>query len=316
MAATDRPANDDAPLALVTGACGFMGTHVCEVLAEAGHRIRATDLDAACGADDRERGRFPEAVRATGAELVPADVTRPETLAGLLDGVDHVFHIAAVFNDAVPFSVLEAVNVRGTRNLLDAVLAARADGRCALRRIVVWGAGGVYGFPTPGVPIREDTPSNPPNDYLRSKTLQEELVMDDGRERDLDWTIIRPTAVYGPRAVGAGGRAYNVSDDSRISTREFLRYVAELNGSPFLSLPAVPIRPLRSILKVVGHAAERANRSLGTSIPLESDTAEFVEQDVLYDTTRLKETGFSFTYPEAWEGIRDTLTWYRDAGWL
>ena len=66
----------------------------------------------------------------------------------------------------------------------------------------------------------------------------------------------------------------------------------------------------------MGRAAERANRTFGTSLPLEEDTAEFVEQDVFYDTTALKETGFTFEYPDAHKGIEDTLSWYRREGWL
>ena len=121
--------SDSPPLALVTGACGFIGSHLCEVLAEAGMMVRATDLPEVCKVDDRVRGRYPSVVRKSGAELVEADLTRPETLKGLLDGVDRVFHLGALFDYSAPFAELERVNVGGTRNLLGELerSAARLD---------------------------------------------------------------------------------------------------------------------------------------------------------------------------------------------
>jgi nucleoside-diphosphate-sugar epimerase len=110
----------ERPLSLVTGACGFMGTHMCEVLAEAGHRIRATDLPAAHEKDDRAKGRFPSVIDRLGVEFVPGDFTRPGDLAALVRDVDYVFHVAGVFSYSAPWALLRQVNESGTEALIDA----------------------------------------------------------------------------------------------------------------------------------------------------------------------------------------------------
>jgi nucleoside-diphosphate-sugar epimerase len=68
--------------------------------------------------------------------------------------------------------------------------------------MVLWGAGGVYGFPSAeSLPIREEDAKAPPNNYLKSKHQQEQMVMRIGRETGLRYSIVRPTGVYGPRGV-------------------------------------------------------------------------------------------------------------------
>jgi nucleoside-diphosphate-sugar epimerase len=350
------PKAQPRPLSLVTGACGFMGTHMVEVLAEAGHRVRATDLPGAWASDDRKVGRFPSVVRAAGAEIVPADITKPETLVDLAKDVDYVFHIAAVFNYSAPMSVLERVNVGGTKNLTDEVLR---HGK--VKRLVLWGAGGVYGVPEPGRPIVEDMPAKPMNNYLRSKDQQEKLVMELGTSKGLPWTIIRPTGVYGPRAVYGGGQMimgpagmkvvaipanftaripfvhvrdvvraalhlatepqakgqiYNLNDDTQMSTVDYMRHVSALMGSFFVKLPPVPIKPLKRVLVAAAKASQTAARRLGTTSPIEADTIAYLGEDFTYSNDKLKGAGFKFLYPDARDGVRDTIEWYRKEGWL
>jgi UDP-glucose 4-epimerase len=195
----------DKPISLVTGACGFIGSHMVEVLAEAGHRVRATDLAEAYEKDDLGKGRFPSVLRAHEVEFTPSDMRAPASFEPLLDGVDYVFHIASVFNYTAPRSVLQAVNVQGTRAMVDMLLAPERKER--LKRFVLWGAGGVYGLPTPyDIPLTEDTPPAPCNNYLKSKWQQEWMLMEAGRKHGFPFASIRPTGVYGPRGVYGGGQ--------------------------------------------------------------------------------------------------------------
>ncbi|MEW6443608.1 MAG: NAD-dependent epimerase/dehydratase family protein [bacterium] len=190
------------PLSLVTGSCGFIGSHMVEVLHQAGHRVRATDLGESYRTDDPGRGRFPGVLKALGVEFVPSDLTRPATLREAVKGVDYVFHVAGLFSYSAPWEALRKVNVDGTRELCGLVAAEKG-----FRRLVLWGAGGVYGFPPAEfLPIREEDPKAPPNDYLKSKHEQEQLVMRLGRTQGLRYTILRPTGVYGPRGIYGMGR--------------------------------------------------------------------------------------------------------------
>ncbi|MBN1947621.1 MAG: NAD(P)-dependent oxidoreductase [Bradymonadales bacterium] len=192
-----------APKSLVTGACGFIGTHVVEDLVSAGHTVIATDVPAACEADDRKAGKFPGVLRELGVTLRPADIRNKAELAEVVEPVDYVFHIASVFNYHAPWELYRSVNIEGTRNLLELV-QERASG---LKRFVLWGAGGTYGLPRyQDGPFHEEMPAAPGNDYLRSKWFQEHLTMRFCGQNHISYSILRPTTVYGPRQVYGFGK--------------------------------------------------------------------------------------------------------------
>ncbi|HEY3359409.1 MAG TPA: NAD(P)-dependent oxidoreductase [Polyangia bacterium] len=346
------------PKSLITGACGFMGTHMVEVLAEAGHDIRATDLPSAYAEDDRKTGRFPSVLKKLGVEFVPADLARPETLQPLVEDVDYIFHVASVFSYKAPWSVLKRVNVDGTRALLDYALKA-GNG---LKRVVVWGAGGIYGLPDPeDLPFREDSTPAPTNDYLRSKWFEEHMVMKYGQERGLKWSIMRPTTVYGPRAVYGGGQllmgaakmpvaampssftghipfvhvrdvcraalhlaeskaaenqAFNLNDDTIMTTVEFFKYVAGLTGHRFVELPALPIMKVRAAILGIMDLVTAFTEIANLPPAVERGPIEFLGKDFAYANDKLKSTGYKFLYPDARDGIRDTIAWYKQEGWL
>jgi len=202
------------PVSLVTGACGFIGTSMIEVLHQAGHTVRATDLAEAGMEDDWVRGRFPSVLKGLKVDFVPSDMTRPETLKDLVKGVDYVFHIAAIFSYTASWEALKRVNIDGTLELCNLLLEEKK-----VKKMVLWGAGGVYGFPPPEfLPVREEDPKSPPNNYLKSKHEQEQLVMRLGRTRGLRYSIVRPTGVYGPRCVyGMGQMLMSLAKTKRVA---------------------------------------------------------------------------------------------------
>lgn len=330
---------------LVTGACGFLGSHVVDVLAEAGHEVRATDLPDACEADDRARGRFPSFVRTRAAELRPADLTQPASLDGLFEGVTYVFHVAAVFSYSAPWELLHRVNVEGTRNLCEAALGA------GVQRILAWGAGGIYGIPTPErLPFTETSEVRPPNAYQRSKWEQEQVLAHYHRERGLSYAALRPVTPYGARAVYGGGQlvmdvarmrhavvpsnfrfripfahardvaraalhlathpaadgeAYNMVDDIPLATVDYIKFIATCMGREARVIPPVPLGLVRGALRLAS--------VFGL---FERDLAAYFGRDFAYDNTKLKATGFEFLYPDPRPGLAETVTWYRDQGWL
>lgn len=181
---------------VVTGACGFIGSHMVETLAAQGHEVVATDHPSAFEATGQVARMNVEVVRRLAARVIPADVTVAGAMDEAVRGADYVFHVASVFNYSTPWTTLYRVNVQGTANLLDSIERANGD----IRRLVVWGAGGVYGMPAPGnTPFTEETPPNPSNNYLKSKWFQEFLTMERCHRAGIKWTIIRPTTVFGKR---------------------------------------------------------------------------------------------------------------------
>jgi nucleoside-diphosphate-sugar epimerase len=204
---------------LVTGSCGFIGSHVVEVLAENGHEVVAADHPSAwVGEDNVKAAKYPGLVRNLARETYSIDLGDPGTLDALPKDFDYVFHVASVFNYTATYDLLHRVNVRGTEALVD-----RLGGSKRLKRWLQVGAGGVYGLPSQRkvAEFTEDLAPLPGNNYLRSKWEQEYFIMEKGRLEGLPYSIIRPTTVYGPRG-GYGARQLFMS----------------LIGGPVVALPA------------------------------------------------------------------------------
>ena len=157
---------------LVTGANGFVGSHLVPALLDAGHRVLALVRDDAGAAD--VTSRLTDAQRAA-VEIRRGDVTKPETLAPALAGADGILHLAALPRDWDNGASLRLVNTEGTRNLLKAASDA------GVRRFVHLGALGVV--------------DDPSLHYASSKAKAMALV----RESGLDWTILEPSLLFGPR---------------------------------------------------------------------------------------------------------------------
>jgi uncharacterized protein YbjT (DUF2867 family) len=143
----------------VTGGTGFVGSHLLRLAREQGYEVRALT-----------RGWKPPEDEIA---WVDGALDRPETLAKLVAGADAVIHVAGAIN-APTRAGFEAVNAGGTANMID---AARAAG---VRRFVHISS---LAAREPGL-----------SDYGWSKAKSERLVAASG----LDWTIVRPPAVYGP----------------------------------------------------------------------------------------------------------------------
>jgi nucleoside-diphosphate-sugar epimerase len=96
----------------------------------------------------------------------------------------------------VPWEVLYNVNVVGTKNVFEEILRSGSTPK----RVVVWSTNGIYGVPEPDeLPIREDSPVKPTTRYALSKFLEEKTALLYYRKHNIPVTIIKPTAVYGPR---------------------------------------------------------------------------------------------------------------------
>jgi nucleoside-diphosphate-sugar epimerase len=167
---------------LVTGATGFLGSHIAEQLAREGHTVRVL----ARRTSDRS---FLQGFE---AEEVLGEVTQPDSLAAVVDGVEAIVH-AAGLTKARSAAEFDAVNAGGTANLLAALDPAQP-----LRRFVLISSLAAHGPSQDGQPRPPEAPATPVTAYGRSKLRAEELVRSwaaDGHAA----TIIRPPGIYGPR---------------------------------------------------------------------------------------------------------------------
>lgn len=165
---------------LVTGATGFLGGHLIEKMAKGPHVPVCAYRK---GSDTRK-------VDGLGLEKASFDLTDRASMLQALKGVDAVVHLAAYYTFTGRKETYEKVNVKGTGDLLDACREA------GVKRFIYCSSTEAMG-PIASPPGDEDSPLNPQYEYGRSKARAEELVKASG----LDWTILRPSGIYGPSNV-------------------------------------------------------------------------------------------------------------------
>jgi dihydroflavonol-4-reductase len=175
-------------LAFVTGATGFLGSHVARVLSESGADLR---LLVRPTSDLRN-------IQGLRSDLVVGDLREPETFAKALVGCDALFHVAADYRIWVrdPNEMYRS-NVDGTRFLLSAAQ------KYGVRRLVYTSSVATMGFKADGSPADEDSPVSL-NDmigpYKRSKFLAEQVAIDAAKS-GVDVVIVNPTTPVGEQDI-------------------------------------------------------------------------------------------------------------------
>lgn len=159
----------------ITGARGFIGRRLAAAHAARGDEVRVLT-------------RAADNTLPIGYEAFVGDLATPDTIpAAFVEGAEVLYHCAAELRDE---SAMAAVNVDGTRRLLEL-----APGH--IRRWVQLSSVGVYGPRRTGA-VREDAAPNPANAYERTKAEADRLVMEAAAGGDFEWTMLRPSIVYGP----------------------------------------------------------------------------------------------------------------------
>ena len=269
---------------LVTGADGFIGSHLTETLVRQGYKVRAFVcynsfnswgwLDQ-CAED--VRGKF---------EVIPGDIRDPHGVKEAMKGCDAVLHLAALI--AIPFSYHSPdtyidTNIKGTLNVLQ---AARDLG---VERIIHTSTSEVYGT-AKFVPITEDHPLQGQSPYSASKIGADQLAFSFYASFNLPVITIRPFNTYGPR------------QSARAVIPTIITQIA--NGAREIKLGSVtPTRDFSYVKDTVAGfiAALKAEGGLGEVINLGSnfeisimDTAQLIfdtmgsSVDIISDEIRLR----------------------------
>jgi len=176
---------------LVTGAAGFLGGHLVDMLLERGNEVRAMVRPV----EDASRLQ-----KLAGVEVVHGDLTDAESLKRAVQGVQRVYNVAAKTGPWGLEEVYWAVNVRGLADLVRASMTA------GVQRIVHTSSITVYGHHLRGI-VSEDHPYHAEdNPYSRSKIAGEKLIANLVKENDASVVIARPGWIYGPRDTASFGR--------------------------------------------------------------------------------------------------------------
>jgi dihydroflavonol-4-reductase len=169
---------------LITGATGFIGSHLAATLAQSGRSVVAL----------ARPGSDTSPLKAAGAEIVTGDVSDAGSLARAVKGCVHVFHVAAARPvNTRRASSYHATNVDGTLALTRAALAAGAS------RIVFTSSVGVFGSDG-SRDVDEQTPVRPDTAYRASKLAAERALLDLHRRERAPIVIARLSSVVGPGA--------------------------------------------------------------------------------------------------------------------
>jgi len=199
---------------LVTGGCGFIGSHLAEQLLSQGHEVVILD-NLSCGrlANIASFEKHPK------LRVVTADIVDREQIAPAFIGIDWVFHLAGIADIVPSIERPDAYfqnNVVGTLNVLQ---CARDAG---VKRLVYAASSSSYGIPAQ-YPTPETSPIQPQYPYALTKYMGEELVLHWAQVYKLPAVSLRLFNVYGPRSrtTGAYGAVFGV----------FL--AQKLNGKPY-----------------------------------------------------------------------------------
>lgn len=222
--------------ALVTGADGFIGSHLVEALVKDGYQVRAL-----CYYNSfNDWGWLENSPVKKDIEIITGDIRDPFFCRKISENIDYVFHLAALI--AIPFSysapqLYVETNVTGTLNMCQAALD------CKVSKIIHTSTSEVYGS-AQYVPIDEKHPLQPQSPYSASKIGADAIAMSYFNSFNLPLAIARPFNTYGPRQsaraviptmisqIASGKKQINLGDVT--PTRDF-NYVADTCRG-FLSL--------------------------------------------------------------------------------
>jgi len=321
---------------LVTGATGFVGSHLIKRLMADGYGVRALVRKG------RQIGGLDSRV-----EVVYGDIRDPLSLDGAVRGIDMVYHTAALVREAgVPDHLFYEVNVMGTRHLLE------ISHRYGIRRFIHISTCGVHGN-VQNPPATEDSPFMPEDIYQKTKLEGERVVMD-FRKKGLPTVIIRPTGVYGPGdrrllklfrlikerrffMVGSGetlfhpvyiddlidglvlagqvqgveGEVFLIGGERYLTLNELAQLIARVIDVPLrgLHLPVLPV-------KALAMAIEFIFKPLRIEPPLFRRRVDFFTKNRAFDISKAKRVLGYQPKVDIEEGIRLTIDWYRKEGLL
>lgn len=305
----------------LSGSDGFIGSHLAEALLAKGCEVRALSLYNSFN----NWGWLEEIAPAEGLEVVCGDVRDPHFCRAVTEGVDVIFHLAALI--AIPYSYVAPdsyvdTNVKGTVNLCQ---AAR-EHRC--QRFIHTSTSEVYGTAR-YVPIDEAHPLQPQSPYSASKIAADQMALSFHHAFDLPVVVARPFNTYGPRQsaraviptiitqIASGAEQIHLGDLSPTRDFNFVRDTCE----GFLALARCD-EALGQTVNIgsgqeisVGDTLSMIREIMGSDVEFVQDPQRLRPAGsevfrLCCDNTRLRElTGWSPQYTLR-QGLTETIDWF------
>ncbi len=323
----------------ITGGLGFTGAALVARLLERGDSVSVLD---------KNPGLLQDALEAAGAAVTLGSITDRETVARCSEGAEVVIHVAAAFRETeAPDSLYYQVNVDGTQVVLEEAIRAGA------RKFVYCSTQGVHGN-IDNPPGDENSPIAPGDYYQETKYLGEEVVRSHAGG-SIEYTILRPTAIFGPGDPGrflmifrrvnrgrflmfGGGETYyhpvyidNLVDAFElamapgvgageayiIADEEYvpIHTLVEKIGTALGVKVSIPMLPIAPLI-VAGHICEKICKPFGINPPIFPRRVDWFRQVRAFKIDKAKNELSYQPRIGIDEGLRLTGDWYRREGYL
>ncbi len=322
---------------LVTGVNGFLAANIVRELIVRNYSVRGL-LRFGCN-------ELP--IKGVKIEKIYGNITCYQDVVKAVDTCDYVIHAAAITAQNATPEAYEEVNVRGTKNVIDAVQSSPA------KKMIFVGTANTFSFGTrenPGDETREIDPLFAKSPYARSKTIAQEMVLTAVNEGRINAMVINPTFMIGPydakpssgriilmheqqkilfvppggksfvhvRDVaiavcnglekGKNGACYLVTNEN-LSYKEFFRKVAGITGSRKIRLETG-----RSLVKFLGELGSFKEK-MGIKSELNKVNASLLLVDNFYQS-RKAEQDLGLTFQPVEKAIREAVEWFLANGYL
>lgn len=324
---------------LVTGAAGFLGGHLVDMLVERGDEVRALVRPV----EDTSHLRTLHSV-----EIVQGDLTDSASLKRAVQGVQCVYNVAAKTGPWGLEDVYRAVNVQGLAVLIHVAIEA------GVQRIVHTSSITVYGHHLQGIVTEDDPFHAEDNPYSRTKIAGEKLIANLVKDEGAPVVIVRPGWIYGPRdmasfgrfvslvesgkgfIIGSGknivpavyvrdvaqglikagdaddtaiGQAYTIADDRRVTQAQYLNTIADCLQVPHISLH-LPYSALYSGGRVAELTWKAMGRSDAAPPPVTTYGITLLGGNQLFSIDKAyRELGYKPLY-DIKRGVAEGVQWY------
>ena len=320
----------------VTGAAGFVGSHLVRYLAERNVKVRAVI----------NRSPLPEDLRDhPSVESYICSITNRKEMTRCFEGIDVVYHLAtALGNRIVTDDEFFNINREGTRNVLSAAI------ECGVKKVIHFSSAGVYGRSSGFIAQKETDPLNPIDIYERSKQEGEQAALSFSEQ--LEVVVLRPGWVYGEgdrrtfkliRQIHSG--LFFIAGSGKINHTPV--YVGDLVKAAVMSVEKgksgeiynvgyemVPVEtmvntiagamnkgiiPIKLPIWMVyppAYLLSRLFALFGKEAPLSPAKLAFFMRGKPLDSSKIKEEFGIVSYSTFAEGMRRAIDWYKANQWL
>jgi nucleoside-diphosphate-sugar epimerase len=331
---------------LITGASGFIGSHLAERLVKEKHNVRVLVRNE----NSKERRDSIELLKRLKVEIIKGDLLNKDSLEKAIKNMDVIFHLAAIARPmAIPDEMYFKVNEGGTRNLLETCKGKRRK----IKKIILMSSVSAVGQSRDGNAVNEKTECKPIDVYGWSKLAAENVAMEHFYKHKMPIVILRPPMVFGERDLemlklfkivskrifpvssnrkcmeflyvgnlveacvlamkkGKAGEIYHISNGEHYSINEVVRAIEKAENKRVL-----PIKFPKIFIVSGGYVFEALGKILHFHPPFKHDTVKWMTEKSWYSDISKARTELGYKPPFTLEeGIKRTADYYKEKGYL